>query len=51
MGTAALATGTTAIVVAVGAAPGMAVGGTPQTPEGVPEGMLEESKDEPEMEL
>jgi hypothetical protein len=47
MGTAALATGTTAVAEAVGAAPGPAVGGTPQTPEG----MLEESEEELEMEL
>jgi predicted outer membrane repeat protein len=41
-GTAAPAAGTTATEAAVGAIPGPATGGEPQTPEGVPEDVLEE---------
>jgi hypothetical protein len=47
MGTAAPAVGTTAVTVA----PGLAVGGLPQTPKGVPEDVLEEVEEEPEMVL
>jgi hypothetical protein len=43
--------GTTAVAVDVEAAPRLAVSHMPQTPEGVPEDVLEESEPEPEMAL
>jgi hypothetical protein len=51
MGIAAPAAGTTATEAAVRATPGPATDGEPQTPEGIPEDMLEESEEEPEMAL
>jgi hypothetical protein len=49
MGTAAPAVGTIAVVVAVRVVLGSAVGGLPQTSKEVPEDVLEESEEEPEM--
>jgi hypothetical protein len=49
MGIAAFATGTTAIETAVRATLGLASDDGAQTPEGVPEDVLEESEEEPEM--
>jgi hypothetical protein len=46
---AATAAGTTTLAVAVEAAPELAAGDMPQTPEGVLEDVLEESEEEPEM--
>jgi hypothetical protein len=51
MGTTTSAAGITTAEAAVGATPGSATGGEPQTPEGVPEDVLEVSEEEPEVAL